>query len=77
MAAIILNKNTEKLKNEAIKIDLILVGITIVIPIVLIKLKIEMNMLIVPLFVLLYLLFRFMNNNIHRNMFLINTCFST
>lgn len=66
LGAIVLNKNTEKLKNKAIKIDLVLVIITIIIPIVLLKFNIELNLWIVPIFVILYGLFRVLNNNAHR-----------
>lgn len=66
LGAIILNKNTNKLKNKAIKVDLILVVITILIPILLLKFNIELNLFIVPAFVILYLLFRFLNNNVHK-----------
>lgn len=66
LGAIVLNKNTEKLKNKAIKIDLVLVIITIIIPIILLKFNIELNLWIVPIFVILYGLFRVLNNNAHK-----------
>ena len=66
LGAIILNKNTKKLKNKAIKIDLILVVITIIIPIILLRFDIELKLWIVPIFVILYALFRFLNNNAHK-----------
>ena len=66
IGAIILNKNTEKLKNKAIKIDLVLVIITIIIPIILLKFDIELKIWIVPIFMILYLLFIFLNNNAHK-----------
>lgn len=66
LGAIILNKNTEKLRNKAVRIDLILVIITIIIPILLLKLDIELKLWIVPIFVILYVLFRFLNNNVHK-----------
>lgn len=66
LGAITLNKNTEKLKNKAIKIDLILVVITIVIPIILLRFNIELRLWIMPIFVILYVLFRFLNNNAHK-----------
>ncbi len=64
--AIFLNKNQKTLRNKAIKVDLILVLLTIILPIVLLKFNIEMNIAIVPLFIILYALFRFLNNNVHR-----------
>ena len=66
LGAIILNKNTEKLRNRAIKTDLILVIITIIIPIILLKFDIELKLWIVPIFVILYALFIFLNNNVHK-----------
>lgn len=66
LGAIILNNNTQKLKNKAIKIDVILVIITIIIPIFLLKLDIELELWIVPIFIILYALFVFLNNNVHK-----------
>ena len=66
LASIVLNKNGSKLKNNAIITDLIMVGFTIIIPILLLKFKIELNLSIVPLFILLYTLFRYLNNNAHK-----------
>lgn len=66
LGAIILNKNTKKLNNRAIKIDLVLVIITIIIPIFLLKFDIELKLWIVPIFVILYILFRTLNNNAHK-----------
>lgn len=64
--AIFLNKNQSTLKNQAIKVDLILVIITIALPILLITFNIEMNLAIVPAFIILYALFRFLNGNVHK-----------
>lgn len=66
LGTILLNKNTKNLKNKAIKADLIMVLITIVIPILLLKFKIELSFSIVPIFVLLYILFKIVNNNAHK-----------
>lgn len=66
LGAIILNKNGYKLRNKAIKIDLVLVCITIVIPILLLWFNIELNLIIVPAFIILYAFFRFLNNNVHK-----------
>ena len=48
LATIFLNKNTSKLKNHVIIIDMILVGITIIIPLILLQLKIKLDIFIVP-----------------------------
>ena len=58
IGAILLNKNVDKIKNRAIITDIILVIFTILIPIVLLKMNIELNIMIVPIFVILYILFR-------------------
>lgn len=64
--AIWLNKNRKAFQNKAIKIDIILVIITIVLPVLLIGLDIEVNIAIVPIFIILYILFRFLNGNAHK-----------
>lgn len=66
LATIILNKNIKKLKNNAIKTDITLVIITIIIPILLLRLKIKIDIFIVPLFIILYTLFLYLNNNVHK-----------
>ena len=66
ISSIILNKNQKAFKNEAIKIDIILVIITIIIPIILLMLNVEISIPIVPIFVILYLLFGFLNSNAHK-----------
>lgn len=66
LASILLNKNGKAFKNKAIKVDLVLVAITIILPVILIKLDIEMNIAIVPIFIILYLLFRYLNSNAHK-----------
>ena len=66
LGAIFLNKNTSKLRNKAITTDLILVFFTIVIPIVFLKFDIELKLAVVPLFIILYVLFRILNNYVHK-----------
>lgn len=66
MASIIMNKNKKAFVNRAIKIDLVLVLITIIIPIVLIWKNIEINLLIVPAFLILYVLFQYIDHNVHK-----------
>ncbi len=66
IGAIMLNKNTSKLRNKAIVTDLILVFFTIVIPIFFLKFNIELKLAIVPIFIILYILFRFLNNHVHK-----------
>lgn len=66
LSAIILNKNYEKLRNKAITTDIILVFFTILMPILLLKFNIELNLSIVPLLILLYIFFKYLNNNVHK-----------
>ena len=66
LGAILLNKNTSKLRNRAIITDLVLVFFTIAIPIAFLKLNIELKLAVVPLFVILYILFRVLNNHFHK-----------
>ena len=66
LGAILLNKNISKLRNKAILTDLILVFLTIIIPIIFLKFNIELKLAVVPLFIILYILFRFLNNHVHK-----------
>lgn len=64
--AIILNKNQKVLKNRALKIDIIMVAVTIAIPIIILFFKIDVNIQLVPIFILLYSLFLVLNHNAHK-----------
>ena len=66
VSSIFLNKNQKVLKNRAIKIDLILVAITIIIPIILFAFNIEINIGVVPIFIGLCVLFVYLNSNVHK-----------
>lgn len=66
LASIVLNRNKKALNNKAIKIDIILVFVTIIIPIIMIVLNIEISITIVPAFVILYIFFKFINGNVHK-----------
>lgn len=66
MASIILNKNRKAFTNRAIKIDIVLVLVTILIPLILVWRNIEMNLIIVPAFFILFALFLYLNNNVHK-----------
>lgn len=65
-AAVILNKNQKVLKNKAIRIDLFLVGITIIIPIIMLVFNFESQFIIVPIFIVLLLIFYKITNNAHK-----------
>lgn len=66
LGSIILNKNRNAFENKAIKIDIIMVLLTIAIPLLLMWLDVELNIKIVPIFVLLYILFIYINSNTHK-----------
>ena len=65
-AAIMLNKNQKALKNKAIKIDIILVIITIILPICFIFVKSVLQFAMVPVLILLYIGFKKINSNVHK-----------
>ena len=64
--AIFLNKNQKHLQNRALKIDLFLVAFTIVIPVLMLAFKMEFEISIVPIFLLLFVFFYFINHNVHK-----------
>lgn len=64
--SIILNKNKKAFENKAIRVDLILVIFTILIPVLLLIFNIEINITIVPIFIILYIIFMILNNNAHK-----------
>lgn len=64
--SIYLNKNQKYIRNRAIKIDLFLVIITIIIPSGLIGFNIGLNTNTVIIFVLLMCLFYYINHNAHK-----------
>lgn len=64
--SMILNKNIDKLKNKALKVDLIISLLTIIIPFALLAINIEMNLSIIPLLIFLFILFYTINKNSHN-----------
>lgn len=65
-AAVVLNKNQKVLANKAIRIDLFLVAITILIPIIMVIFHIESQLVIVPIFIASLILFYKITNNAHK-----------
>ena len=63
--AIALNKNQKALKNQAIKVDIVLVVITILLPLMFSAVKSEFQLAMVPLLIILYLGCKKINNNAH------------
>lgn len=64
--SIFISKNQKIIQNRALKIDLSLVIATILIPIIMLIVKVEFTISIVPIFILLFLLFYFINHNAHK-----------
>lgn len=64
--SVIMNKNQNVMKNQAIKIDLVVVALTIVIPIIMMSLHLENNMLLVPIFILIFILCYKISGNAHK-----------
>lgn len=65
--SILLNKNANVLKkNRALKTDIILVIMTILIPIFMVSFGIDMNATIVPIFLGLFFIFYYINRNTHK-----------
>ena len=64
--SIIISKNQKVIQNKAIKIDLILAICTIIIPIIMLTLNIDFSISIIPVFILLFLLFYYINHNAHK-----------
>ncbi len=66
LISVILNKNKKVFQNKAILVDIFLVVFTIIIPILFIKFNIQLNIALVPLFIILYLFFNYLNRNVHK-----------
>lgn len=64
--AIALNKNQKALKNKAIKADIILVIITIILPLLFSSIKSEFQLAMVPLLIFLYIGCKKINNDTHK-----------
>ena len=66
MTSVFFNNNKKALYNKAIKIDIILVIISIIIPIVIVWKNIEINLFLIPTFLIFYALFKYLNDNVHK-----------
>lgn len=66
LTTIFINKNQRKLSNLAIKTDIVLVSVTILIPIFLIITKIKITIWTTIVFIVLYIIFRYINGNAHK-----------
>lgn len=65
--SVLLNKNKKILKNNVIRIDLLLVIFTIIIPIFLYYINFESSINVIPVYILLGVLFAFINRTSYRN----------
>lgn len=66
VGAITLNKNHKSLQNKAIKVDIYLVLITILLPLLFSFMKSELSIVMVPILFILYLGFKKVNNDVHQ-----------
>ena len=66
IASILINKNIKSLKNNAIKLDMILIATTILIPFLLLAFNIDLNINLIPIFIITYALFVYINSNTHK-----------
>lgn len=64
--SIFFNNNQRKLKNKLIILELVLVFFTIFIPIIFSVLKISLNIYYVPIFIILYIVFKIIDNLAHK-----------
>lgn len=64
--SVILQKNRRFMNNKAIKLDLLIVFLTIIIPIGMTFFNIQNSVILVPIFILLLLIFNRITNNAHR-----------
>lgn len=64
--SVVLHKNQKMIRNQAIKIDLMLVMATIIIPILMMIFQIEHNAILVPIFLVAFYLFYKISNNAHK-----------
>ena len=66
VGAITLNKNHKSLQNKAIKVDIYLVLITILLPLLFSFMKSELSIVMVPILFILYLGFKKVNNDVPK-----------
>ncbi len=66
ISSIIINKNQKAFRNQAVRVDIFLVLLTILLPFIFIVANIEMDIFTVVIFVILYIAFKYINNNAHK-----------
>lgn len=64
--SVVINKNVKILRNKALKIELGIVIITIIIPIIMVIARIEVNFVMVPIFILLFIILYYIKGNAYK-----------
>ena len=72
IGTIVVNRNYKAMKNRTVITDFILSIFTIIIPMILISIDKANSIDIVPVYILLYIIFRIINNNCHKMYMKIN-----
>lgn len=66
MTSVVLNKNQKMFMNQAIRVNIVMVLITILIPIFFVWKDVEINLIVIPAFLILHALFYYINHNVHK-----------
>lgn len=66
ITTIIMNKNQKKLRNKAIRIDIFLVIVTIIIPTIILFFNIQINTIYIVVFIILFYIFNKISKNAHK-----------
>ncbi len=66
ICSIVINKNGRHLKNQALRIELGIVAVTIIIPIFMALTGIEANISLVPIFILLFIMLYYIKGNTYK-----------
>lgn len=64
--SVVINKNTKVLANKALKIELGIIVITILIPVLIVITGIDVNLTIVPIFILLFIMLYYIKGNAYK-----------
>ncbi len=64
--SIVINKNGTVLQNRALKTELVMVIVTIIIPVLMVIFNIEASIGIVPIFILLFILLYYIKGNVYK-----------
>lgn len=64
--SIVINKNGKVLQNRALKTEIVMVIVTIIIPVLMVIFNIEASIGIVPIFILLFILLYYIKGNVYK-----------